>query len=150
MSSTLKETNKRSMRRFFYDAKPWSEKTFGLKKPSGPVGSLQHLKREVEEAIKKPKDLMEYADIMHLIFDATWRAGYTYDDLVNACYAKLAINKGRTWGKADAQGVVEHVEESKTGERYEEMLRELQKQEALEGVAAWEESSTKPAVDHPF
>lgn len=107
---------KRSLRRFWHLAKPWSERTFGEKKPSGAKGSLQHLKREVKEAIKKPHDLMEYADMMHLVFDATWRSGYTFDDLVDACYAKLAINRERTWGKPDAQGVVEHVEPGQQGE----------------------------------
>lgn len=134
--------SKRSMRQFFFQAHIWSEQTFGAKKPSGALGSLKHLKREVEEAINKPKDLIEYADIMHLIFDATWRAGYSYDDLLHACYTKLAINKGRVWGKADADGVCEHI--PTPGDRDSESAREWRKQQALEDIARWEESNHQP------
>lgn len=111
-SSGLFESNKRkrSLRRFFWMAKAWSAKTFGDKKPGGAAGSIQHLKREVEELVKKPKDLIEIADVMHLIFDIAWRDGYTYDDVIDACYAKLAINRERSWGKPDKDGVCEHVE----------------------------------------
>ncbi len=132
----MSKYNRPSMRSFFDNAYRWSVQTFGEKKPSGAVGSLQHLKREVDEAIKKPKDLMEYADLMHLVFDATWRAGYSYDDLLNACYAKLAINRNRTWKKPDADGVCEHEE---TPEETPVKKFVLDSQTALDDLATWHE-----------
>lgn len=137
---------KRSLRRFWLNQKEWSERVFGASPARGPDGALKHLKREVQEAMKKPKDLIEYADMMHLVFDACRRAGYNYDDLVDACYAKLALNvKGRTWGKPDAEGVCEHVEPPTESQKAlaEDADRERRKQQALEDVAAWHNQSPK-------
>lgn len=82
----------------------WSDATFGADR--GPVPPLQHLRREVVEAIENPHDAEEYADCMLLLFDASRRAGISLDDLLMATAAKLVANEG---GQPDDEGVVEHV-----------------------------------------
>lgn len=95
--------------RFWYDQAAWSEATFGPATVRGAVGALKHLKKEVEETLEHPRDLEEYADMMHLIFDACRRAGFTLDQLVDECYRKLEINKSRQWGKVIPGEPCEHV-----------------------------------------
>lgn len=94
---------------FWKALEDWSQKTFGSDKERGPIGPLKHLRKEAKEAIAKPNDLEEYADCLFLVFDATRRAGFSYDQLVEACFAKLAENKGRKWQKPTKDGPVEHV-----------------------------------------
>lgn len=55
------------------------------------------------------KVLYEFADLFFLIVDSARRAGFTWDMLLAAAFAKLAINKGRTWQKPTTDGAVEHV-----------------------------------------
>lgn len=112
---------KLSMRSFFCSQMEWSRKVFGrdpgtyypgteeAKLERGPIGPLKHLAKEVQETLDKPNDLVEYADMMHLLFDACRRAGYSYDELVAACHAKLAKNKRRKWPKPTSDEPVEHV-----------------------------------------
>ncbi len=107
----------------FWDAQEiWSENTFGPSSPDwaartgklralrrGPIGPLKHLQKEVAEALEHPDDLLEYADLLFLIFDATRRAGFTFDELLDACFYKLAVNKRRQWQKPSGDEPVEHV-----------------------------------------
>lgn len=86
----------------------WSDPTFGYNRP--PSSSLHHMAEEVKELIKEPLDRMEYADVMMLLLDSARRAGIKADDLVDATYEKLAINKSRKWGKPNEHGYVKHVE----------------------------------------
>jgi hypothetical protein len=46
---------------------------------------------------RRRKALVELADCVSLVFDAARRAGFTFDQLVKACWDKLALNKTRTW-----------------------------------------------------
>lgn len=97
----------------------WSQKTFGLDSKRGPKGPLIHLKKEVREAIDKPKDIMEHADIFLLSLDALRRAGFTFTQLVNAARDKLEINKARDWpalAEQPVDGLVEHVAPIQTGD----------------------------------
>ncbi len=87
----------------------WADNTFPLSRLN-PLPSLHHLQMEVSELIAAPYDLIEYADAATLLFDAARKAGYNVADVVEAMQRKLAINKTRTWGKPDENGVVEHVE----------------------------------------
>ena len=72
----------------------WSQATFGN---VGPVGPLKHLRREVLEAIAKPHDLIEWADMQFLLWDAQRRAGITDEQITQAMIEKLAVNKQREW-----------------------------------------------------
>jgi hypothetical protein len=53
--------------------------------------------------------LEEWADLIFLVFDACRRDGFTYDDLLAACWTKLAVNKSRVWGPRTPDMPVEHV-----------------------------------------
>lgn len=97
------------LHQFWNDHAEWSQKTFGLDGVRGPAGSLNHLAKEVKEALDRPGDLAEYADMLLLTFDATRRAGFTFDQLVAASRSKLEVNKLRKWGKPNDDGSVEHV-----------------------------------------
>ena len=89
------------------DAYEWSQKTFGTER--GPEGPLNHLKRECQEAIDSPGDIMEFGDMWLLLSDAASRAGFTMSQVVFAAHIKLGINKNREWGPIDSEGVSEHV-----------------------------------------
>lgn len=85
----------------------WSDSTFGLRRP--PIAPLAHLVKELGELLECPADRMEYADCLMLLLDAYRMTGRSADDLVQACYEKLEINKQRKWGEPDEHGVVEHI-----------------------------------------
>lgn len=72
----------------------WSQATFGN---VGPIGPLKHLRREVLEVIAKPHDLIEWADMQFLLWDAQRRAGITDEQITQAMIEKLAVNKLREW-----------------------------------------------------
>lgn len=93
----------------------WSDHTFGTPDERGPYGPLDHLRKEVEEAITSPDDVEEFADLHLLVWDAARRAGHTYWQLKQAVINKLAKNQRRKW--PDASGVVGVVEHVRTEER---------------------------------
>ena len=94
----------------FWDAQAeWSRATFGSDQERGPIGPLRHLEKEAREAQQSPDDLTEKADCLFLIFDATRRSGKTLDELLDAAFAKLAINKERAWQTPAADEAIEHV-----------------------------------------
>ncbi|HBU6974686.1 TPA: DUF550 domain-containing protein [Raoultella planticola] len=72
----------------------WSQATFGN---IGPIGPLKHLRKEALEAIAKPQDLIEWADMQFLLWDAQRRAGITDEQITLAMIEKLAVNKQREW-----------------------------------------------------
>lgn len=89
------------------DHAEWSQATFGSDSVKGPEGALNHLKKEVEEAIAAPRDKEEYADLFLLVIDAARRSGMTCRQFTNACRRKLEKCKGRTWIEGK-DGVFEH------------------------------------------
>jgi len=97
-----------SMKSFWEEQSMWSTATFG---PGNGIGALKHLKKEADEALENPNDLEEYADMVHLVFDACRRAGFSFDELTAACHAKLAKNKKRKWGKRIPGEPCEHLDE---------------------------------------
>lgn len=97
------------LQQFWNDHAEWSQKTFGLDGVRGPVGPLNHLAKEVNEAIAKPDDINEYADLLLLTFDAARRSGLTFDGLIGAARGKLEVNKLRKWGVPNSDGSVEHI-----------------------------------------
>lgn len=87
----------------------WSASTFGTAKERGPLGPLRHLEKEAAEAQADCGDLTEYADCLIVLLDATWRAGFSSDQLVNEAIAKMLINEKREWPKVtDPNAPVEH------------------------------------------
>lgn len=91
------------------DQSAWSQKTFGTDKERGPAGSLKHLIKEAQEALQKPDDPKEYADLIILVCDASRRAGLSMEALLKAAHAKMAENKKRTWPKPVEGEPCEHV-----------------------------------------
>lgn len=97
--------------KFWNELSVWSQATFGSDSVRGPQGPLKHLKKEVEECLKNPSDIFEYADLLFLVFDSCRRAGFTYDELCTTVHAKLEINKNRRWGKPNENEAIEHIRE---------------------------------------
>ncbi|WP_282129379.1 dATP/dGTP pyrophosphohydrolase domain-containing protein [Roseobacter litoralis] len=89
----------------------WSDCEFGRIDTGGPgpLGPLNHLKKEVQEAIDDPSDPMEYADLLMLVLDAARRAGVDPKTLLVLFAAKLEICRRREWAEPNADGSVEHV-----------------------------------------
>ncbi|MFA5378125.1 MAG: dATP/dGTP pyrophosphohydrolase domain-containing protein [Dehalococcoidia bacterium] len=81
----------------------WARATF----PTATKESwVAHLRREVEElANSHAPD--EAADCLILLLGHAHINGY---DLLAAALAKMEVNRNRTWGKPDYEGVVEHIE----------------------------------------
>lgn len=73
------------------DHAEWSQATFGN------VGPLKHLSKEALEAAEQPGDLSEWADMQFLLWDSQRRAGITDDQITQAMFDKLAVNKQREW-----------------------------------------------------
>lgn len=101
----------RDLRAFWGAQAEWSERTFGTTAERGPMGPLKHLAKEVAEvqASGPNWDVTELCDCLFLICDAARRAGFTYDQLMDAAWRKLDINKGRQWQKPTSDEPVEHV-----------------------------------------
>lgn len=102
------------LQRFWHDQAAWSESVFGTSAERGPEGPLRHLIKEAGEALGQPGDLSEYIDCQFLVVDACRRAGFTYEQFMEALEAKLAVNKGRRWGRPSPDQPVEHVRDEET------------------------------------
>ncbi len=72
----------------------WSRETFGS---VGPVGPLKHLAKEALEAAAEPGDLSEWAYMQFLLWDAQRGAGITDEQITQAMFEKLGVNKSRQW-----------------------------------------------------
>jgi len=99
----------RSLTMFWYELSNWSQNTFGSDQVRGSQGPLKHLAKEINEVLADPTDLEEYADLLFLVFDATRRAGFTFAELSEACFAKLEKNKARKWPTPTSDEPVEHI-----------------------------------------
>jgi hypothetical protein len=53
----------------------WSQATFGSDEVRGPIGALRHLEKEAKEAQDATGDIVEYADCLLLLLDASRRGG---------------------------------------------------------------------------
>jgi len=73
-------------------------------------GHLRKLKEEADEAIEDPTDIKEYADCLMALFGAAYKAGFTYDSLIQAGKEKLEINKSRKWVKLENE-IYQHIKE---------------------------------------
>lgn len=101
----------------------WSQSTFGSDEERGPLGPLDHLKKEAEEAkvawimnhdIGGDRGIVaeEFADCFLLVLDAARRAGIKSLDLIRAAGEKLEVNKARQWSKPQPDSPVEHVRDA--------------------------------------
>lgn len=87
----------------------WADTTFAPEGDYRGSSIVAHLKKEVDELAADPGDMEEIADCFLLLCHL---AHQNRGNLQIAVARKFAINKRRTWGKPDKDGVVEHVRES--------------------------------------
>lgn len=74
------------------------------------AGSIEHLKKlkiEADEAIQDPKDIIEYSDCLLALFGAAYKAGFSYNQLIEASQSKFEIVKTRKWKKL-SDGTYQH------------------------------------------
>jgi len=92
----------------------WQRETF----PNATVFSkLAHLEQELEELVMalhsenetEESKRMEFADCFLLLYGAAAAHGMSYGDICTAIDQKMEINRNRTWGKPDENGVVNHI-----------------------------------------
>jgi len=74
---------------------------------AGSIEHLKKLKREADEAITEPQNLVEYADILLALFGAAYKAGFTYEQLLEASEGKFKILQKRIWIRLD-DGTYQH------------------------------------------
>jgi hypothetical protein len=86
----------------------WSLATFPK---STTQSALEHLKDEIKEIEKEPKDVVEYADALALLLEAAGRSGIEVTDILVAYRDKMKLNKSRTWEEMP-NGSYKHVKES--------------------------------------
>ena len=95
------------------DILEWSSNTF---ENETSISKINHLKKEVDELKfsifhehSEAEKRYEFADCFMLLIAAAKMEGLTANDLILITKAKLELNKSRTWGKPDENGVVEHI-----------------------------------------
>ena len=84
----------------------WQTRTFGDAQTVQEIDC--HLIRELQELLDAEHgeaEQEECADVLILLMGRAHLMGF---NLLEAAEKKLAINQTRTWGKPDAQGVIEH------------------------------------------
>jgi NTP pyrophosphatase (non-canonical NTP hydrolase) len=88
----------------------WADATFGFRTPES---LLNHLIEEVGEVREALTDESEWADCLTLLIDSYRLAtGHTTNDLLDACFAKIEVNKKRTWNAPDENGISRHIKEN--------------------------------------
>ncbi|MDG0780751.1 DUF550 domain-containing protein [Klebsiella pneumoniae] len=102
----------------------WSQATFGN---VGPVGPLKHLSKEALEAAAEPGDMSEWADMQFLLWDAQRRAGITDEQITQAMFEKLAVNKQREWPEPKDGEPRLHIKEQPAPVVPDDVLKALQK-----------------------
>lgn len=110
-----------SMETFWNECQEWQKKTFGGAEVRGPTGSLKHLIKEAKEALESVGTDNEHAkeeivDCLFLVFEAAWRSGMTFNNVVKKANEKLQVNKSRNWNNV---GVDEPVEHDRSDEVYQ-------------------------------
>jgi len=100
-------------KQLFTDVTDWQEATF---KEIKTMPLLRHLGQETEEVIvsilmNDTDKRLEFADCFILLMGAAKADGMSYEDICSAIKEKLEINKKRTWGEPDSNGVINHVKE---------------------------------------
>lgn len=60
-------------------------------------GNLRHIAKELDEIRKDPSSLTERIDVVILALDGAWRAGFEPREIADALWAKLEVNKSRSW-----------------------------------------------------
>jgi hypothetical protein len=82
-------------------------------------GVVDHIRKELAEIEKEPRDLSEWIDVIILGFDGALRLaqeeGIPFEQVVSAWRAKQAKNETRKWPDwrtADPEKAIEHIREA--------------------------------------
>jgi hypothetical protein len=99
-----------SFHRYIVNHIEFSFRTFGPGAKTQRI--INHIKKELVEIEKKPKDRLEWADLIILAIDGAWREGISATQLIEALVEKQQMNQNREW--PDWRGVdpnkpIEHV-----------------------------------------
>lgn len=97
----------------FEEITKWQGETFPK---ATSLSMMAHLFEEVKEYNDALYDQLddrelELADCLLLLFGCAAKDGMSYEDICSAIKSKMDINRGRTWGKPNANGVVNHVKD---------------------------------------
>ena len=96
-----------------YRQMAFSDHTFG---PGDRVsGLLAHIRKELVEIEKSPKDVTEWIDVVLLALDGAWRSGHSPTEIAEALAAKQSKNENRKWPdwrKVSPGTPIEHVKTS--------------------------------------
>jgi NTP pyrophosphatase (non-canonical NTP hydrolase) len=94
-----------SVSEFQREVSKWASETFPHQTPHS---KMAHLRKEIEELGADLGDGEEMADCFILLLNLAEMAGV---DLMRAAKRKMEINRKRTWGAPDADGVCHHVKQ---------------------------------------
>ena len=85
-----------SMTEYIRRHREWSQKTFG--DVATPESVTKHIRKELDEIIANPSDLMEWVDVIILAIDGAWRfAKAEPEEIWLALLRKQAVNRSREW-----------------------------------------------------
>lgn len=95
----------------FDEITQWQKETFGS---ATAMSKMNHL---IEEIVELQDDLLvnakdrrlEFADCFLLLFGCAAADGMSYDDICSCIDEKMEINRKRTWGKPQENGVIKHI-----------------------------------------
>lgn len=92
---------------FIQEQRRWALATFG---PGLKTTSIcNHIRNELLEIEAKPRDLMEWVDVIILGLEGAWRTGATEEEIVAALWSKLGAIQQRTYLlPADEDAPMEH------------------------------------------
>ena len=75
------------------------------------AGLIDHIRKELIEVERAPRDLKKWIDVATLALDGAWRAGYSENEICEQLDATLTRNEGRTWPDwrtSDPNKAIEH------------------------------------------
>ncbi len=80
-------------------------------------GISDHIRKELDEIAKAPRDLEEWVDVIILGIDGAWRTGASSEEIAAAIAAKITKNENRKWPDWRTVGEdkpIEHVRDGET------------------------------------
>ena len=98
----------------------WSSEKFG---PAFRTkGVLDHIRKELTEIERDPRDLSEWVDVIILAMDGFWRHGGKASDLLPALLEKQRKNMARSWPDWRTMSVDHAIEHDRSmdGRPYED------------------------------
>ncbi len=97
----------------FIKVTQWQKETFPKASLLSKIKHLQEELAELKDAIIKDLHTQEieheFADCFTLLFGSASTFGMDFKDIISCIDSKMEINKKRTWGAPDKDGVVRHI-----------------------------------------